>query len=935
MDKFENIKTTRSRPYNLEYINHINEYLKKKKVDREKRAIIIGNIIEESGGDPLATSSDNLYKGLLQWASDRYNIKNNKDVYKEIDNQLDYLLKTIDNTTDKVSWTHGGKGSGYKRAVDAYETFNRADTTLDVRHRAFSWGYVRPKGKEDSYKNRMKVVNQVYDRLITDESPVIKSITRTMDNISSFLGFPRKATGGFVKGLNDVNLSENITGKNYTLDDVKNALANDTLLAVNGFFKQENQFNSREEYSDYLESDEAARVSNLSSDWKTLIEESKAYNKSLDKNDRVIGRRKRLNNYLEYLENLQKERLGIFNQMQTKIEDDVTLARQTPNELSEGLGFYSKYGGYIRRKRFDTGGLYTDASSVQYGKTIKPINLDYKDYSARGEGIVGNSALTGAGTGVGIGASIGGIVGTIVPGIGNLIGALIGAGIGGAVGTGTGAGIGVSKRKKEEQRRAIELAQIKEANRQQTIGNMATKLENDVAQIRNKSDNMFTEGTSFYAKYGGFFNRKKLANGGDINNNSSTTKVVYGNTHDQIDPKTGMTGVTYGDVEVEGGGKIGNRELAGEVIEQTPMGDRVFSDRLLIPGTRASYADIARHISNQKGLAEQEGKRLNNLVKYDFKLIDKSKTNKLKTGTHIRNTEKDMLRRNIQIGKIAHKTEQLDRLFDTQEKQATLMGLRDDNGNNNQVANGGYIFYRPKYRNAGLIGTGVNAATSLLNFGAQMMSARAQERAIDWERKLPIPKQSKMDYIPIDVTYNANRELQDITNSMKNIEHYIINNTSSNPIARNALVNLMLKGMTAKNKVYETKYTAEKAARDTNITNRTNVNNQNRTIDYTNIINEYNKMTNLNRATSQINTQRWQAAMNLFNDVSDITHDYLYGKFGEKLFDDAVLKELQAGKNVKYNNRLIRRRLNRYSDKQMKDYINETDKYLKSIGLHS
>ena len=50
------------------------------------------------------------------------------------------------------------------------------------------------------------------------------------------------------------------------------------------------------------------------------------------------------------------------------------------------------------------------------------INLEYKDYSAKGEGIVGTSTATGAGTGVGIGAGLG----AALAGGGFTVGATIG-----------------------------------------------------------------------------------------------------------------------------------------------------------------------------------------------------------------------------------------------------------------------------------------------------------------------------------------------------------------------------------------------------------------------------------------------------------------------------------------------------------------------------
>lgn len=157
------IQTTGGRRYNADYINYINNSLEKSGIDSLHRSAILGNIIEESGGDPFAIDSTKTYSGLLQWGPDRYVIGDEKDPYREIDNQLAYFLSTQGNLTDKKSWTHGGKGSGYNSLKDAYNRYSTADNLEDVMH-ALTWGYVRPAGKQDSYNNRLRVAQQVYDR---------------------------------------------------------------------------------------------------------------------------------------------------------------------------------------------------------------------------------------------------------------------------------------------------------------------------------------------------------------------------------------------------------------------------------------------------------------------------------------------------------------------------------------------------------------------------------------------------------------------------------------------------------------------------------------------------------------------------------------------------------------------------------------------------
>lgn len=162
---FSGIKTSSNRAYNNDYLNYINNFLIKKGYNVKQRASLLGDIIEESGGDPLSKSKNGTYQGILQWAKDRYRIQY-EDPYKELDSQLEYLHNTLSNTTDRVSWTHGGVGSHFETGKQAHDAFHNPDIPIDSIHRAQSFGYVRPLGKEQSYLNRQKVVDQVLSKLI-------------------------------------------------------------------------------------------------------------------------------------------------------------------------------------------------------------------------------------------------------------------------------------------------------------------------------------------------------------------------------------------------------------------------------------------------------------------------------------------------------------------------------------------------------------------------------------------------------------------------------------------------------------------------------------------------------------------------------------------------------------------------------------------------
>lgn len=165
---FTSLKTTNDRGYEVNNLNYIYNKLKSSGLYNDKQiAATLANIVEESGANPYAIRTDKetgkQYKdtGLLQWV-DRYpGIDKKRLAIEELDNQINYINKTLRDTTDTVSWTHGGEGSGYMKAIDAYNEFNDSDDLERINY-ALTLGYVRPAGKKDSAANRYKVAQQIY-----------------------------------------------------------------------------------------------------------------------------------------------------------------------------------------------------------------------------------------------------------------------------------------------------------------------------------------------------------------------------------------------------------------------------------------------------------------------------------------------------------------------------------------------------------------------------------------------------------------------------------------------------------------------------------------------------------------------------------------------------------------------------------------------------
>ncbi len=155
---FSGIQTTNGRPYNPEDIAYINDRLSQ--IAPPQRASILANIIEESGGDPLIVGPGHFY-GLLQWDNSRYSPRS-RNRQQEMDAQIQYILDTMDNTTDQMSWHHGGTGSGYRTAQAAHDAFKDTNIPVDSVNWAYTLGYVRPKGTINSARNRSRVANQIY-----------------------------------------------------------------------------------------------------------------------------------------------------------------------------------------------------------------------------------------------------------------------------------------------------------------------------------------------------------------------------------------------------------------------------------------------------------------------------------------------------------------------------------------------------------------------------------------------------------------------------------------------------------------------------------------------------------------------------------------------------------------------------------------------------
>ena len=611
----------------------------------------------------------------------------------------------------------------------------------------------------------------------------------------------------------------------------------------------------------------------------------------------------------------------IYANMQNKINNEVLTSR----------GITAKFGGLVgtpRRKFYWGGTSINDPGSVQWGTRVQASDIDESKYSADGEGIVGGSALSGAGTGLGIGAAVGGTAALATgAAAGSWLGP-IGAGIGALIGGIVGLFTGRKKKRQEERRRQELLAEQAEMERQQTLGNMQDKVENDVATIRQSNLGNYSEGTGFYAKLGGMVGRRKLNTGGQVVPNSSNSVVAYGQTHEQYNPATGETGIIYGDSEIEGGGAKNGRMYAGEVVRETPEGGQVFSDTIKVPGTNHTFADYAKKLTDMKGKKEAQVIQLADGVTLSLSALDKSKTNKLQTGTNVRNIEKLVYRMNKARGESEAIDAKTEDLFEAQELYATALGLRNDAP---VMRCGGMVRkkrpfggYASPYSLTGVsapklttlppiqttasagggstfkfgfneFGLGMNLASSLFGIVGNALNTRANRKAIEFESTLHVPKGNKVDAVQYSTDYDISEELQELGTQERRAARYITDNTSNVQTARNSVANLAINAQLARNKLYGAKKDYQRQRYDLNRQERVNARNANSQIMYQDAINEYNKAVGLNQQLMAVRTQGLQGMLQGVEGLAGAVNNYASARLYEKLWPRGVTNHMRSG----------------------------------------
>ena len=202
--KYENMKRVGKgthRTMDVDGMNMIYDALYDKGFNQRQIEAVLGNIIEESGGNPYAVSDYGGFKGLFQESDKRYPPKEfEKDKERFKSDKRGYINYMIDRFYDHVqdAGMYSIKDTKYNKAIHAVSEFMSEDPDTDYSY-PLVYAFEAPSDKEGTYKNRKSVSNlisQSYvldnvdknDNTIVDAILGIKNDLELQDSISTTRG---------------------------------------------------------------------------------------------------------------------------------------------------------------------------------------------------------------------------------------------------------------------------------------------------------------------------------------------------------------------------------------------------------------------------------------------------------------------------------------------------------------------------------------------------------------------------------------------------------------------------------------------------------------------------------------------------------------------------------------------------------------------------
>lgn len=171
--KYENMKRVgkgKHRTMDVEGMNMIYDALYDKGFNQRQIEAVLGNIIEESGGNPYAVSEDGKFRGLFQEYYKRYppkEFERDKERFKS--DKRGYINYMIDRFYDHVqdAGKYSIKDTKYKKAIHAVNEFMSEDPDTDYSY-PLAYAFEAPSDKEGTYENRKSVSNLISQSYVLD-----------------------------------------------------------------------------------------------------------------------------------------------------------------------------------------------------------------------------------------------------------------------------------------------------------------------------------------------------------------------------------------------------------------------------------------------------------------------------------------------------------------------------------------------------------------------------------------------------------------------------------------------------------------------------------------------------------------------------------------------------------------------------------------------
>ena len=186
--KYENMKRVGKgthRTMDVDGMNMIYDALYDKGFNQRQIEAVLGNIIEESGGNPYAVSDYGGFKGLFQESDKRYPPKEfEKDKERFKGDKRGYINYMIDRFYDHVQddGMYRIKDTKYNKAIHAVSEFMSEDPDTDYSY-PLVYAFEAPSDKEGTYKNRKSVSNLISQSYVSNNVDKLDDDDKKDDNI--------------------------------------------------------------------------------------------------------------------------------------------------------------------------------------------------------------------------------------------------------------------------------------------------------------------------------------------------------------------------------------------------------------------------------------------------------------------------------------------------------------------------------------------------------------------------------------------------------------------------------------------------------------------------------------------------------------------------------------------------------------------------------